>query len=147
MTSYALDLYRQMFLSIKRGSHNGCKSIAKPIFLISLIDTLPFMQKNLFEVNNPKLIEVYKVDMMQYGQNIKTPMSLPYFHLHSEPFYNILWKDPERTIKLAHSPSSKVLSEYTSGATLDKELWELLQDEGNRNYLRKCIIENFLNKE
>ena len=136
-----------MFLSIKRGSHNGCKSIAKPIFMISLIDTLPFMQKNLFEVNNPKLIEVYKVNMMQYGQNIKTPMSLPYFHLHSEPFYNILWKDPERTIKLAHSPSSKVLSEYTSGATLDEELWELLQDEGNRNYLRKYIIETFLDKE
>lgn len=136
-----------MLLSIKRGSHNGCKSIAKPIFLISLIDTLPFMQKNLFEVNNPKLIEVYKVNMMQYGQNSKTPMSLPYFHLHSEPFYNILWKDSEQTIKLAHSPSSKVLSEYTSGATLDEELWELLQDEGNRNYLRKCIIETFLTKE
>lgn len=147
MTSYALDLYRQMLLSIKRGSHNGCKSIAKPIFLISLIDTLPFMQKNLFEVNNSKLIEVYKVNMMQYGQNSKTPMSLPYFHLHSELFYNILWKDPERTIKLAHSPSSKVLSEYTLGATLDEELWELLQDEGNRDYLRKCIIETFLDKE
>lgn len=147
MTSYALDLYRQMLLSIKRGSHNGCKSIAKPIFLISLIDVLPFMQKNLFEVNNPKLIEVYKVNMMQYGQNSKTPMSLPYFHLHSEPFYNIIWKDPERTIKLAHSPSSKVLSEYTSGANLDEELWELLQDEGNRVYLRKCIIETFLTKD
>ena len=136
-----------MLLSIKRGSHNGCKSIAKPIFLISLIDVLPFMQKNLFEVNNPKLIEVYKVNMMQYGQNSKTPMSLPYFHLHSETFYNIIWKDPERTIKLAHSPSSKVLSEYTSGANLDEELWELLQDEGNRVYLRKCIIETFLTKD
>lgn len=147
MTSYALDLYRQMFLSIKRGSHNGCKSVAKPILLISLIDTLPFLQKNLFEVNDSKLIEVYRVNMIQYGQNNKTPMSLPYFHLHSEPFYQILWKDPKRTIKLAHSPSSKVLSEYTLGATLDEELWELLQDEGNREYLRKCIIETFLTKE
>lgn len=147
MMSYALDLYRQMLLSIKRGSHNGCKSVAKPIFLISLIDTIPFLQKNLFEVNNTKLIEVYKANMIQYGQNSKTPMYLPYFHLHSEPFYKILWKNPERTIKLAHSPSSKVLSEYTSGATLDEELWALLQDKGNRNYLRKCIIETFLTKE
>ena len=27
---------------------------------------------------------------------------------------------------------------------LDDELWELLQDPGNREYLRNCIIKHYL---
>lgn len=45
---YALDIYRQMFASLKRGNYRGVFSNAKPIYLISLIDYLPNTSVNFY---------------------------------------------------------------------------------------------------
>lgn len=64
--------------------------------------------------------------------------------LQTEPFYQVIWKDENKIIRAAESPSVKQIKEYIIGMKLDDELWELLQDPGNREYLRNCIIKHYL---
>ena len=144
---YKLELYRQMFNALKMGRNaSGQKSNAKPIFILSLIDFVPFSKQNLFEVSNHLLLEYYNQNFMFYDKPNYTQMIYPFFHMHREPFYSICWKNDNNIPKIKHSPSAKFLREHTYGAQLDAELWELLQEEENRAYLRQCIINTYLTK-
>ncbi len=144
MGNYALDFYRQMLVSLRRGNYRGIISNAKPIFFLSLIEFIPYAKKNLFVVEDKKLNTIYKWYMKMYGAINTTPISYPYFHLQTEPFYQVIWKDENKIIRAAESPSVKQIKEYIIGMKLDDELWELLQDPGNREYLRNCIIKHYL---
>ena len=63
--------------------------------------------------------------------------------MSSEPFYNLIWQKPPNE-ELIRRPSGKLLKDHLSFAKLDDELWELLQDTENREYLRNCIINQYL---
>ena len=63
--------------------------------------------------------------------------------MSSEPFYDLIWQEPPNEKLLKH-PSGKLLKEHLSFAKLDDELWELLQIPENREYLRNCIINQYL---
>lgn len=143
MKNFVLDMYRQMFLSLKRGrSSCGSKSNAKPIFLISIIETIPLLRDNLFVVSNFYLLDFYKTNCMIYDNKI-TPIILPYYHMHTEPFYEICWKEEIQIPEIKHSPSIKYLSKFIDGVKLDDQLWILLQDKENREYLKDSIITHY----
>lgn len=146
MENYTLELYRQMFASIKRGNTKGVFSNAKPVFLISLIEIIPSHEENKFFWGDTEIGARYHSNFSDFIKEKPTPMWKPFFYMSSEPFYELIWKNtpPDKAIK---HPSGKTLKDYLCYATLEDELWVLLQDEGNRNYLRKCIIETFLTKE
>ena len=145
MNTYALDLYRQMFLCLKRGRNSvGGKSNAKPILLISILDLIPSLNENVIKLSDILLNNYYKTNCKLYDCNKSSPIILPYYHLQSEPFYEIIWKDKSKTPIIKHSPSPKLLLSYIIGAKLDDELWELLQVQENREYLRNCIINQYL---
>lgn len=141
---YALDIYRQMFASLKRGNYRGVFSNAKPIYLISLIDYLPTLKENKFKWGDKTLLTIYLNNTAQLIAFPFTPMIKPFFHLSSEPFYTLVWREnpPDNLLKY---PSARLLKEYLDYAKLDNELWELLQNESNRAYLRECIIKNYFN--
>lgn len=141
---YALDIYRQMFASLKRGNYRGVFSNAKPIYLISLIDYLPTLKENKFKWGDKTLLAIYLNNMAQLIAFPFTPMIKPFFHLSSDPFYTLVWRGnpPDNLLK---RPSTRLLKEYLDYAKLDDELWELLQDKSNRAYLRECIIKNYFN--
>jgi len=79
MGNYALDFYRQMLVSLRRGNYRGIISNAKPIFFLSLIEFIPYAKKNLFVVEDKKLNTIYKWYMKMYGAINTTPISYPYF--------------------------------------------------------------------
>lgn len=144
--NYTLELYRQMFASIKRGNTKGVFSNAKPVFLISLSEIIPKHEENKFFWGDTEIDTGYHRNYSKFTKDKPTPIWKPFFYMSSESFYELIWKTtpPDNAIKY---PSGKTLKDYLGYATLDEELWELLQDEGNREYLRKCIIETFLTKE
>lgn len=143
MENYALEIYRQMIVSIKRGNRSGVVSNAKPVFLLSLIECVPFLRENLISVGNPFLKDFYNANIQYFAPKCKAPLAMPYFHLNTCPFYSIIWKDESKQIMQAHSPSAKQLAQYIDGAKLDDELWKLLQEEENRQYLRQCLIDYY----
>ena len=147
MNHYALDLYRQMFLSLKRGRSGNRKSNAKPIFLLSIIEIVPYLKGNLIPLSAPVLREYYKTNCEAYDTGKSSPLILPYYHMHTEPFYSLCWNDENNITSISHSPSVKELLQYIRGSKLDDELWELLQDESNRSYLRECLIKYYFTSE
>lgn len=143
MNDYALDMFRQMFLSVKRGTSHGKPSSAKPILLISIIDSIGLYQNNLLNISDEILRTSYDKNVQLFAPTSTTPMIVPFFHIRTEPFYEILWNDESRPPNFPHTPSAKQLQLFSHGAKLDDELWELLQDEGNRQYLRESIINQY----
>ncbi len=139
---YVLDIYRQMFASLKRGNHRGVFSNAKPIYLISLIDYLPALKENEFKWGDKAFLTTYLSNTTQLVASPPTPIIKPFFHLSSEPFYTLVWREnpPDKLLKF---PSARLLKDYLDYAKLDDELWKLLQDESSRLFLRECIIKNY----
>lgn len=142
--NYQLEIYRTMLTSIKRGNYRGVVSNAKPIFLISLIEGIPFIKDNIFDVDNYVLKSHYEENKPLFRGATFTPLTAPYFHMGSEPFYFLVWKDGVTPPPNSHTPSGKFLRENLRYAKLDDELWELLQDPKNREYLKQAIIEQYL---
>lgn len=146
MKRLVVNMYKDMLLSIKRGNGVNGKSIAKPILLLSIIENISSQKlicNNLLcDDNNIK--NCYARLMMAHGEQSKIPMSVPYYHLASSPFYHLIWKEKERPPFGGHTPSAKYLREHLLYANLDDELWELLQDAESREYIKQSIIRRYL---
>lgn len=144
MNSFVLDMYRQMFASLRRGNIKGVYSNAKPIFLISIIDYVTHLENpNKIIWGDKKFENIYFSNFKIYDSSVPTPFWKPFYYMSSEPFYDFIWQEPPND-KLLRRPSGKLLKDYLSFAKLDDELWELLQVPENREYLRNCIINQYL---
>lgn len=144
MNTYALDMYRQMFASLRRGNIKGVYSNAKPIFLLSIIDYTTHLENpNHFVWGDKALENIYISNFKAYDTAVPTPFWKPFYYMSSEPFYDLIWQEPPNEKAIKH-PSGKTLKDFLSFVKLDDELWELLQDPGNREYLRNCIIKHYL---
>ena len=144
MNTYVLDMYRQMFASLRRGNIKGVCSNAKPVFLLSIMDYITHLgNPNHFIWGNKNFENIYISNFKIYDCSVPTPFWKPFYYMSSEPFYNLIWQKPPNK-GLTRRPSGKLLKDYLSFAKLDDELWELLQVPENREYLRNCIINQYL---
>ena len=149
MNRLVVNMYNDMLLSIRQGNGTKGKSIAKPILLLSIIETISSknLMRNHILCDDNNIKEFYKKQMMEYGEQSNIPLSVPYYHLASSSFYHLIWKNKERPVFSGHTPSAKYLRENLLYAKLDDELWELLQDAESREYLKRNIIERYLTKQ
>lgn len=136
-------MYRQMFTHLRRGSTKGVFSNAKPICLITFIEFIPYLRENRLKWADRLFEILYLTNFEKLDSSKPTPLWKPFFYLASEPFYALSWKEQPTELKMKR-PSAKLLRESLAYAKLDDELWKLLKDEGNRAYLRNCIIEHYL---
>ena len=136
---FKLKEYQNLFLQIKRGNSKGKPSSAKPILLISLIDSI----KDSLFVNNRILYNDTLKRMYEFNYNpLWKQRKRQIDHLESDGFWHIKWKispKPDKT-------SDYKLRSYVDYAYLDNALWDLLQDEQNRNALRQSIINFYFKK-
>jgi len=128
-----------MLLSVRVAKTNGKINLAKPIFMLAIMDGITdgHIQNNRIEFNK-NLIMTYQNLFARYtGDGSKLP-TYPYYYLESDEFYH-LKKDMSVT-----SPSAKFLREHVEYAYLDEELWNLLQDSAVREEYRDAIINYFI---
>ena len=69
-----------------------------------------------------------------------TPICKPFFHLTNDQFWHIQWKEPVSFT----SSSDKKMRDYVEYGYFDNALWDLLQDQENRDSYRKEIVNYFL---
>lgn len=147
MNTYVLDMYRQMFASLRRGNIKGVYSNAKPVFLLSIIDYITHLENpNHFIWGDKNFENIYISNFKKYDCSVPTPFWKPFYYMSSEPFYDLIWKGPPNE-RLLKRPSGKLLKVQLSFAKFDDELWELLQIPENREYLRNNIINQYLSKK
>lgn len=146
MSSFTLNLYSDYILSIKRGNGIQGKSKAKPLFVLSIIEciSLSLLKHNQIRWDDSNLVNQYDVLSNVYDANNKSSLLVPFYHISSSPFYHLIWNKEERLTISGHTPSGKYLRENLLYAKLDDELWDLLQDAENREFLKHKIINNYL---
>ncbi len=140
------DSYVKYFLkidSIRQSKNNGHTSIAKPVLLLAIIDGITEGEiKNNQVTLNEWLEGKYNSLMTSFSRQSKiTPINMPFWHLESDGFWHLnILKGKTRYV----TPTIRWLKENVLYASLDDELWFLLQKDEWRNKLRNFIISNKL---
>lgn len=147
MSSFIFNLYNDQILSLKRGNNGNTKSNAKPLFLLSIIESLSFgeLHENQIRLDD-KCLEGHYDDYNKYFEaKNNSPMIVPYYHMHTASFYHLIWLKEEGIPMQIHTPSAKYLRENLLYAKLDDKLWDLLQVPKYRETIRKNIINRYFN--
>lgn len=76
-------------------------------------------------------------ELIQKVQDEPTPIKYPFYHLKSDGFWNLEWKNG--VTQIPASPSDKFLRENLAYSMFDQELWDLLQDGDTRLYYQNAI--------
>ena len=125
---------------IHRGNSHGCPVNAKPLFLLSIIESIEngVLLNNKVCFDDNAVRNLYYDICQQYEPNrIPSPYILPYYHID--------WSGvPFIPSPNAHSPSGKYIRENAKYSYLDQALWDLLQDFNVREEFRETIINFFL---
>lgn len=144
-----MTYYINLLLETHRGNYRGFSSNAKPFFLLSLFELIGRgnILGNMFKLPFPELEAMYKHIYNKYepDKNI-TPIYKPYFHLNSESYYIIKWKAGTDIPTQSIIPSFSFLQNNIEFASLDSELWNMLQNAEIRDEFRDAIVNHFLKK-
>ena len=141
-----------MMLSIHTGSINGKVALSKPLYITSIIEAIEWdaLTENEIMISNDFIHKRFGQLYEQVNGNRKgyevSFFVRPFFHLSSASFYRLIWKQGVEQSYKASTPSAKYLRENLLYAKLDDELWELLQDAENRDYIKQNIIRRYLTK-
>lgn len=144
--SHQIDLYRILFMRMRRSVVKGGIIInAKPVFIIAVIDLIGEgkIQRNEIyfdDVLKEKYAEVHSLLLPQVPI---TPCYRPFFHLTSDDFWHIRWRQEVEP----NSLTEKRLRDNAFYASFDNALWDVLQDADVREYYKKEIIRFFLTSE
>ena len=138
--------YTERIMSIRQAKIQGEVIVAKPVLMLALIDGI---EEGVFIANSFTLNEWLEVRylklMLQYTSKSQfdkpTEINNPFWHLSTDGFWHLqLKKEAGKRI----TPSKAWLKENVSKASLDDELWVLLQDKQWRTRLREFIVEHKL---
>ena len=139
-----LIYYKGKINSLNQAKMYGEKSLAKPILLIAVIDSIT--EDELVEnrivltekliVRYEKLMKVYSKDLKYYSH---TPISNPFWHLQSDGFWHLYG---ESCIDIqTNTPSISWIKEHVRYSKLDESLWIMLQNKEYRSKLREYIVD------
>lgn len=136
--SLKLDLYIDDILRVKCAYSHGNRIMAKPILLFTVIAYVNsgVITENKILFNN-LLADFYKTIWNMFCKIDATPMWKPYYHLSSDGFWHLKWKENS-----THKPanSAKFIRDNIEYAYFDDELWELLQEEETRTKLLNVLV-------
>ena len=142
-----IDYYKNVFIRLNCAYAHGRKIMAKPIFVLSIIDSVEqgFLVENRIEWKKgvfENLNTLYNEIFLTYLPNeYPTPIYKPFFHLTHDGFWH---HDIKHSAPPPKAASIRYLSEELNFAHLDQALWDLLQDFNVREEFRKTIINFFL---
>jgi len=135
-----LNLYKYQFRAIKMSTYKGSPSIAKPVFLLTIIEAIEDSVLKTNEISYEIMLPLFKKKCQSIGDGYVPNFYYPYYHLSNEEFYNIKWKNqPNPT---SH-PYAKYIKENISYTYLEDALWNLLQDKTAREELKQTILDFF----
>jgi len=148
-----LDHYIRVFSKLKRSPHavwsEGTKKKAphKPIFLLSLLDLVSrgLLQTNFVDLSRDlgeltDLFNSYWSRVVPPGQ--VSSIAFPFLHLHSEGLWKLVPVQGHSSdfSRLPNIKTVPQLKEIALGAEIEKDLFECMQSNDNRNALRQTLL-------
>ena len=143
-----LSRYVGLFTSLNTAKRMGKTAPHKAVMLVSIIDMI---QVGLINENEFYFTEVlqrsFTLNWKCYvGDSLlfKPVAATPFWHLGGEPFWSLRREDGGTIDDIKTTPSAGQLKSMGIVASLDKELFTLLQDEQARNQLRGLLVDTYL---
>jgi putative restriction endonuclease len=147
--SYYLHKFAHLRTDRSRGwdASTTFRAPHKPFLLLSVIDLFAQgrLSSNLIEVT-PELGEIFA----GYWGKVLRPerrgnMALPFFHLRSSGFWHLIpHPGEEKSLEIVRQLDTLgQLGKVVIGASLDEELYSLLQEEEARETLRAVLIQTY----
>lgn len=144
--------YAEMFANLSVYCRLGRKAPHKAIMLLSVIDLISTQQICTNQIEFSKLLEDC------FARNWKRHVGVsslfhpkagtPFWHMNSEPFWRLvpIEEDKERltVLQMGNPTSARTIRKYIRYAEIDKSLFELLQNEINREELCDVLIKHYL---
>ena len=138
--------YSEQIMNMRQAKINGEIIVAKPVLMLSIIDCI---EEGIFDNNrfvlNDRLEQRYESQMKKYTKQSQfdgiSSLSNPFWHLATDGFWHLKLKSEA---KKGITPSTKWLKENVVYASLDDDLWALLQNKEWRVKLRAFIVEKKL---
>ena len=148
--NFTLQDYMELFSNLHTNKQKGEKAPHKAIMLISVIELIATRHISTNKIAFTDELEAcfFKNWERYIGETLvyKPKPGTPYWHLNSEPFWQLIpfVGGYAAIVELQKSNpySSKIIREYIKYAILDKRLFELLQDEANREKLRRALFDS-----
>lgn len=141
-----LNQYIQEFAKLRRAPNLG-GAPHKPILLLSVIDAIEkgYLKSERIFIT-AELIALFRSNWKIW---VKTPhtmnLTLPFYHLSNEPFWKLIVK-PGMNIALTNKNSIRsfqALVQSVAYAEIEKDLFFYLNQETEREILRKTIIDKY----
>ena len=143
-----LSRYITQFTSLHTAKRIGKTAPHKAVMLISIIDMI---NSGLHSTNAFYFSDVlergFRLTWIRYvGDNplFKPVAATPFWHLGGEPFWHLKREDGGKIDEVQQTPSGAKLREMSVVASLDPELFTLLQDEQAADLLRGILIDTYL---
>lgn len=138
--------YSRIF-SMRCSNRDGYKAPHKAILLLSVIDSIErrFIKENKIELTE-RLEDLFNEKWKQYIKNtslFSPKIATPYWHLKSEPFWNLYYMNGELVGNIKPIYSTQTLRREVF-AVLEDELYEYLQEKSNRDRLSELLINTYL---
>lgn len=139
MANFTIEIYHDMLCSLHCQSAAGVLTLAKPVMVLAMIE----MVSKGIACDNRFYIDEMRVeyDKLREIFHVSTLHQYPLYFLEHESFYHLKWKCAQ--IK-TYTPSAKFVRDNIEYAYLDNALWDLLQDEETRNFLKDSIINYYM---
>ena len=147
-----MNYYIDKMMNLHTNTQKGVKAPHKAIMLLSVIDLVEYgvIWSNRIEFSE-RLEQQFQHNWSRYvGQSdvFQPRVGTPFWHLNNESFWRLVpyeGGDEAIAIHLQGNPyapgTTRKLIRY---AEIDKELFDLLQNESNRAKLRTTLIKHYL---
>ena len=123
----------------------------KPLLLLSILDLFPQgnISANLIELT-PELSELFS----RYWHKVRPPsqrghLTYPFYYLQSEGFWHLQPHQGQEAALAVYRPNAglNALHNLILGATLDEELYYILQTDNGRSALRHSLVTTYFTPE
>ena len=145
-----LNKYLHQFSNLHRNKFKGEIAPHKPIMLLCVIDLIEagFITSNKIELSE-MLEERFKSNWKRYVKTdsvYKPAVGTPFWHLNYEPFWHLVpfegGNEQIMALQKSNPYSLNLMRKHIKYAVIDKDLFDLLQDEPHRRLLSEVLIKS-----
>lgn len=141
--------YHAAFSSLHTARSHGKPAPHKALLLLTVIDMVESGQIKDNRIELTGQLEQHFIGLFKkyIGKSLLfiPNVGMPYYHMQHEGFWHLVPKDGRGVFKSSQVRYSKTwLNNEFSHASMDPELFELLQDESVRAQLRVLLISTYL---
>jgi putative restriction endonuclease len=148
MTSLVFAYHKEMLLSVRRAKVKGVFINAKPILLISILDSysLGVLTDNKIKICE-QLIELFNKNSKIYQPELKqTPFFKPFFHLTTDRIWSFKFNEGFSFPEHNYTPTLKWQKKAIEYAYFNDSLFESIIQISDRENLKEAIIQHFFKK-